>query len=79
MKNAISFFRNIGNPHGMEWRKIGCFNIWAMDDWDHYGGYGLHWSTYDRTLMLHMPSAFGKGATVKTITLLRLAKEGTSA
>ena len=71
MKNAISFFRNIGNPHGMEWRKIGCFNIWALDDWSLYTGHGLHWSTYDRCLVLHTP--------VKTITLLRLAKEETSA
>ena len=75
MKNAISFFRNIGNPHGMEWRKIGFFNIWAFSDWDHYARSGLHWSTYDRTLVLCLMSH----KSVKHITLLRLAKEGTSA
>jgi hypothetical protein len=76
MKNAIFFFRNIGNPHGAEWRKIGCFNIWAFSDWAHYAGFGLHWSTYDRCLVLHICT---KRKSWKTITLLRLAKEGTSA
>ena len=31
--NIIKFIRNIGNPHGMEWRKIGFLNLWALDDW----------------------------------------------
>jgi hypothetical protein len=77
MKNAILFFRNIGNPHGMEWRKIGCFNIWAFSDWADYAGSGLHWSTHDRCLVLK--TSANKRKSWKTITLLRLAKEGTSA
>lgn len=52
MKNAISFIRNIGNPHGMEWRKIGFFNLWAYSDWDHYARPGLHWSSYYHRLIL---------------------------
>jgi len=77
MKNAILFFRNIGNPHGMEWRKIGCFNIWAFSDWDHYTVSGLHWSTHDRCLVFQYFAP--KRKCWKRITLLRLAKEGTSA
>lgn len=69
MKNAISFIRNIGNPHGMEWRKIGFLNLWALDDWNLYAGSGLHWSTCDRTLILAWD--FGPGK-FKTKTLLRL-------
>ncbi len=69
MKNAISFIRNIGNPHGMEWRKIGFFNLWALPDWNHYAGSGLHWSTCDRTLILAWDYGPGK---FKTKTLLHL-------
>ena len=68
MKNAISFIRNIGNPHGMEWRKIGFFNLWALPYWNHYAGNGLHWSIYDRTLLLTWEHA----GEFKSKTLLRL-------
>jgi hypothetical protein len=69
MMNIIKFIRNIGNPHGMEWRKIGFLNLWALDDWNLYAGTGLHWSTSDRTLILAWD--FGPGK-FKTKTLLRL-------
>ena len=69
MKNAILFFKNLGNPHNMEWRKIGFLNLWAFDDWSLYAGTGLHWSTCDRTLILACD--FGPGK-FKSKTLLRL-------
>jgi hypothetical protein len=68
MKNAILFFKNLGNPHNMEWRKIGFLNLWAFDDWSLYAGTGLHWSTCDRTLIL----AWQHAGEFKSKTLLRL-------
>ena len=77
MKNAIFFFRHIGN-HDIEWRKIGFYNLWAFSDWADYARSGLHWSTHHRCLVLRLMSH----RSVKDITLLRLPgarKEGTSA
>jgi hypothetical protein len=68
MMNIIKFVRNIGNPYGMEWRKIGFLNLWALDDWNLYAGTGLHWSTCDRTLIL----AWEHAGEFKTKTLLHL-------
>lgn len=67
MKNAILFFKNLGNPRNMEWRKIGFFNLWAFDDWTLYAGPGLHWSTCDRTLIL----AWEHAGEFKSLRLLR--------
>ncbi len=68
MKNLILFFKNLGNPYEKEWRKIGFLNLWAFDDWSLYAGTGLHWSTYDRTLIL----AWEHAGEFKSKTLLRL-------
>ena len=66
--NIIKFIRNIGNPHGMEWRKIGFFNLWAFPDWNDYAGNGLHWSSYERRLVIK----WIRNGEVKQKTLFRL-------